>query len=146
MYKRVMRGEERRKEREGRGERGESVTQRRQVHVHSHRPPPPTTNHTTPRHTHPSHPSAPFQRPFSNRDTQHVQVYTGVQRTMGRLSPSMTSNNEPLHMLKCEGAAEITGEINSCGDFGGSQNCRKYSENGKSLLVIMSLPMASVDV
>ena len=34
-------------------------------------------------------------------------------------------------MLKCEGAAGITGEIHSCEDFGGSLNYRKCSENGE---------------
>ena len=53
-----------------RGERRESVTQRRQVHVHGQRPPPPNTHHD--HHTPPTHPSAPCQRPTSNRHTPHV--------------------------------------------------------------------------
>ena len=41
-------------------------------------------------------------------------------------------------MLKCEGAAGITSEINSCGDFGGNLNYKKHSENGNSLQVILN--------
>ena len=38
---------------------------------------------------------------------------------------------------------EITSEINSCGDFAGSLNYRKYSENGESLHVTISFAMVS---
>ena len=66
------------------------MRQGRQIQGHGERPPPPTTYHLPPLpfppppHRHhttttphlatlpPTHPSAPFQRPVSNRDTQHV--------------------------------------------------------------------------
>ena len=42
------------------------------------------------------------------------------------------------HMHRTTHTHGITGEIDSCWDFGGSLNYRKYSENGKSLPVIIS--------